>query len=160
MKRTEKIVAASLIIALGVLLVILRGEIVSILMTVLGLALIAFGVLDLFNCAVPPAVVKLVVGVVVIFCGWLIVEAVLYVLAAYLLIAGILLLYEKIKFRARCINLFHALCVYAIPALCLVIGVLLLFNQGNKAQWVFIIGGVFTVLEGGLLLIGALADEP
>lgn len=159
MKRTEKIVVASLIIALGVLLVILRGEIVSILMTVLGLALIAFGILDLCNRAVPPAVVKLVMGVVIILCGWLIVEAVLYVLSALLLIVGILLLYEKIKFRARCINLFHALCVYAIPALCLVIGVLLLFNQGNTAQWVFVISGVFTVVEGGFLLIGALADD-
>ena len=159
MKRTEKIVVASLIIALGVLLVILRGGIVSILMTVLGLALIAFGVLDLFNCAIPPAVVKLVMGVVIILCGWLIVEAVLYLVSALLLIAGILLLYEKIKFRSRCINLFHALCVYAIPSLCLVIGILLLFNQGNTAQWVFVIGGVFTVVEGGLLLVGAITDD-
>ena len=91
MKKTEKIISALLTIALGVLLITLRGKFISILMTVLGLGLIAFAVLDLCNRLVPPAVIKAVVGIVIILCGWTIIEAVLYILAAILLVAGILL---------------------------------------------------------------------
>lgn len=159
MKKTEKIIAALLTIALGVLLIALRGTLVSILMTVLGAGLIAFGVMDLFDRLVPPAVIKIVVGLVVILCGWVIVEAVLYVVAALLLIAGILLLYEKIKRKPCCSSIVQTLCEYAAPAISLVIGTLLLFNQGNTVNWVFILSGAFTIVEGGLLLVGAFTGD-
>ena len=95
----------------------------------------------------------------VIVCGWVIVEAVLYLVAGALLIAGILLLYEKIESRSRCDTLFYTLCEYAVPVVFLVIGTLLMFNQGNTVNWVFIFGGIFTIIEGGLLLVGALSDD-
>ncbi|MBQ8686051.1 MAG: DUF308 domain-containing protein [Clostridia bacterium] len=159
MKKSEKIVTALATIALGVLLIVLRGDLISILMTVLGVGLAAFGVMDLFNRRFPPAIVKLVFGLVVIVCGWVIVEAVLYLVAAVLLIAGILLLYEKIKNKVSCATLFYTLCEYAIPIVFIVIGTLLMFNQGNTVDWVFVVGGIFTVIEGGLLLVGAFADD-
>ncbi len=159
MKKTEKIIAALLTIALGVLLIVLRGKLVSILMTVFGVGLIAFGITDLFNRLFPPAVVKLVVGLVVILCGWVIVGAVLYVIAALLIIAGILLLYEKIRYHECNGPLLFTLCEYAVPAVFLVIGTLLLFNRGNTANWVFILSGAFTVVEGGLLLVGSFSAD-
>lgn len=159
MKRTEKIITALLTIALGVLLIVLRGKLVSILMTVLGVGLMAFGIMDLFNRLFPPAVVKLVIGLVVILCGWVIVGAVLYIVAAILIIAGILLLYEKIRCKETGGSLFYTLCEYAVPAVFLVIGTLLLFNQGNTVSWVFILSGAFTIVEGGLLLVGAFAGD-
>ena len=159
MKKSEKIITAALTIALGVLLIVLKGEIVSILMTVLGLGLIVLGILDLFERQIPPAVVKAVIGIVIIVCGWVIVKAVLYLLSALLLIAGILLLYERIKTRGVCSTVFQAICRFAAPALCILIGILLLFNQGNTVAWVFVLSGVFTVLEGGLLLAEALVDD-
>ena len=159
MKKTEKIISALLTIALGVLLIVLKGNIISILMTVLGVGLVVFGILDLINKLIPPAVTKIVVGVVVILCGWLIVSAVLYVLAALLLIAWILLLYEKIKNRVVCSTLWYTICEYAVPAVFLIIGSLLLFNQGNTVVWVFILSGIFTIVEGGLLLISAFGDD-
>ncbi|MBR6703576.1 MAG: DUF308 domain-containing protein [Clostridia bacterium] len=159
MKKSERLITALITIALGVLLIVLRGDLISILMTVVGLGLIALGVMDLIDNRIPPAVVKLVGGVVVIVCGWVIVEAVLYLVAGALLIAGILLLYEKIKSRSRCDTLFYTLCEYAVPVVFLVIGTLLMFNQGNTVNWVFIFGGIFTIIEGGLLLVGALSDD-
>lgn len=159
MKKTEKMISAALTIALGILLIVLQGKIISILMTVLGVGLIAFGLLDLFNRLIPPAVIKLVAGGVIILCGWVIVEAVLYVVAAILLVAGILFLYEKIKSKPRCHSLFYTLCEYAAPVLCIVIGALLLFNQGNTVNWVFIVSGIFTVIEGGLLLVNAFSGD-
>ena len=159
MKKTEKIISALLTIALGVLLIVLQGKIISIMMTIMGIALLIFGALDLYNRLVPPAIVKIVIGVVIIFCGWLIVGAVLYVLAAILLIAGILFLYEKIKNKVCGASLFYTICEYAVPSIFILIGILLLFNQGNTVNWVFILSGIFTVVEGGLLLLNALSED-
>ena len=159
MKKTEKIVSALLTIALGVLLIVLKGSVVSILMTVLGVGLIAFGLVDLCNRLIPPAVVKIVVGAIVILCGWVIVEAVLYVLAAALLIVGILLLYEKIKSKTACPTLWQTVCEYAVPVVFILIGIFLLFNQGNTVDWVFILSGSFTIIEGGLLLVNGFYQD-
>lgn len=159
MKRTEKIVSAGLTIALGVLLILLKADIISILMTVLGVGLIALGVMDLVHKLVPPAVVKLVSGAVVILCGWVIVSAVLYIVAAMLLVAGIILLYEKIKGKVCFSSKWKTVCDYAVPVLFILIGLCLLFNQGNTVNWVFIISGIFTVAEGGLLLITAFSED-
>ena len=159
MKKTDKIITALLTIALGVLLIVLRGKIVSILMTVLGFALVSFGVMDLFSRLFPPAVIKIVIGFVIVLCGWVIVEAVLYVVSALLIIAGVLLLYEKIRFRKICATLLVTLCEYAVPAVLLVIGTLLLFNNGGMAKWVYYFSGTFTVLAGGLLLVGAFFND-
>ena len=153
MKGSEKIVAGLLTIALGVLLIVLKGSVVSILMTVLGVGLIAFGVFDLFNQLIPPAVVKLVVGAILILCGWVIVEAVLYVLAAVLIILGVLILYEKIKSKSVCPLLWQTICDYAVPVVFIMMGILLLFNKGSTVAWVFVFSGVFTIIEGGLLLV-------
>ena len=159
MKKTEKIISALLTIALGVLLILLKGDVISILMTVLGLGLIALGIVDFCNAVIPTAVVKTVVGAIVILCGWVIVEAVLYLLAALLLIAGILLFYEKIRRKSVCAVLWQTLCEYAVPAVFVLIGIFLLFNQGNTVSWVFIASGAFTIIEGCLLLVSALYQD-
>ena len=158
MKKSEKLIAGLITMALGVLLVILKANIISILITILGVGLIVLGALDLYHRLVPPGVVKIVVGVVIILCGWLIVSAVLYLLAAILLIAGILMLYEHIK-RGACKELWRTICAYAVPAVFIFIGLLLMFNQGNTVEWVFILSGILTVIEGGLLLIHSLIDD-
>lgn len=159
MTKIQKIISAIATMALGVMFIILRSEIISIAMTVLGLGCIVLGVLDLIEKRVPPAVIKIVTGLIVILCGWVIVGAVLYVLAGVLLIAGILFLYEKLKNRVRCKTWYYTLCEYAVPILCIVIGTLFLFNQGNSVNWVFIVGGSITLVEGGLLFVDAMLTE-
>lgn len=159
MKKTEKIVAAGLTIALGILLMLLKADIISIIMTVLGVGWIALGIVDLVHKLVPPAIVKIVAGAVVILCGWIIVSAVLYIVAAMLLIAGIILLYEKIKNKTCFSSKWKTLCEYAVPVFFILIGLCLLFNQGNTVNWVFIISGLFTVAEGGMLLVTAILED-
>ena len=159
MKKSEKIISAALTVALGLPLMILQGRIISIVMTVLGVGLLVLGVMDLFHKLVPPAIIKLVAGVVIIVCGWAIVGAVLYIVAAALLIVGILALYEKLKNRVCFKSVLQTIASYAVPGLCIVIGLLLLFNQGNTVNWVFIVSGGFTVIEGCLLLINASLED-
>ena len=159
MKRTEKIAIALLIITLGLVLTILKEDVISILMTALGLGLIVLGCMDLYHKCIPPAVVKIVVGAIIILFGWLLVSAVLYILAAGLIIFGILMLYELLKKRAKDDNLLQTIGKYAIPSLCLLIGILLLFNQGGTVAWVFVLSGIATILEGGVLLLEAFFED-
>ncbi len=159
MKKTEKIIVAVLTIALGILLVVLKADIVSILMTVLGVALIVFGIMDIFEKLIPPSIVKIVAGALIILCSWVFVGAVLYVVAAALLVLGILSIYEKIKTHVQCMTFWQTVCNYATSVLFIVIGVLLLFNEGDGAKWVFICSGILTVLQGGLVLLDAFTDD-
>ncbi len=157
MKKTEKLIAALATMALGVLLLIMKGDMISILMTVVGVAAIVLGVIDLINKAVPAGVVKIVVGLLIILFGWVLVSAVLYILGAILIIVGILVLYELIK---KCTKLvlsdWSSILKYAKPVVCILIGLLLFFSG---FEWVFILAGIITVIEGSLILIDALKND-
>ena len=159
MKKTEKIIAAVCTVAFGVLLIVLKDNFIGILMTVAGLCLIALGIADFANRLIPPAVIKTVVGVFVIFCGWVAVNAVLYILAAALLIFGILLLYDKIKHKTVCSSVFETVLEYALPALCIAVGILLLFHSGSAKNFIFVLSGLFTALIGVILIMDAIAQE-
>lgn len=159
MKKSEKILAALFTMALGILFIVLKGSFISILMTVIGAGLILLGVVDLVNKLVPPAVIKIVSGVLVIVCGWVIVKAVLYLLAGVLLIFGILVLYDKLKNNVRGCNLWQTLIEYATPTICIAIGILLLFHSGAVVNFVFIASGCLAILEGGVMLLDALTND-
>lgn len=159
MKQSEKIISAITTIALGIVLIALQASFIEVLVTIAGAVLIVIGVVDLVQKIIPMAVLKIVIGVIIIICGLAIVEAVLYVVAAVLLIAGILLLYDKIKHRVHCDRVFFTILEYAKPCIMLVIGVLLLFNQEDLMSFIFITGGILTILEGGIMLTDAILDR-
>lgn len=159
MKKSEKIIAAILTMTIGVLLIVMQDNFIGLLMTLTGICLIAFGALDIFHREVPPAVIKIVVGVLIIVCGWVLVEAVLYIAAAFLLIAGILLLYDKIKKRVVCDTPILTALEYALPTLCVLIGILFLFHQAVAIEIIFVLSGILTLVEGGVLLVNALLED-
>ena len=159
MKKSEKIIVAVLTMTLGVLFIVLKGAFIELLMTLLGVSLIVLGIVDIVNKLVPPAVVKMVSGVLVIICGWLIMEAVLYILAGLLLVGGILMLYQKIKLRVCGINFWKTVLEYATPMIIIFVGILLLFNRAEFVNGIFIISGLLIVIEGGLLLYEAYLEE-
>ena len=158
MKKSEKIIAALLTMALGILFIILKDAFIALLMTIAGVSLIVLGIIDLVNKLVPPAVVKIVAGALVVLCGWVIVEAVLYILAAILLIFGILLLYYNIKNNVRGCTFWETILEYATPSICIAIGILLLFHTGAIVNFVFIASGVLAFLEGCIMLYEALIN--
>ena len=158
MKRSEKIIAAVLTMVFGILLMVLQNDFISILMTIVGVCFIALGVVDFFRRATPPALVKIVGGLLLIICGWAVVEAVLYVLAAIALLIGILFLYDKLKKPPICKKGGYLLLEYAIPILCIAIGVLLLFHALISVRFIFITTGFLVVLLGGVILFNALTE--
>ena len=159
MKKTEKIIAAVLTMVVGVLLIVLKDNFIGILMTVAGACLVALGIADICNKLIPTAVLKIAVGVLIAVCGWIVVEAVLYIVSAILLAAGIYLIYDRIKRRISCVTVWKFIYEYALSAVCIVIGALLLFHRGNAVNFIFIFSGILTVIEGGVLLAGVFTEN-
>ncbi len=159
MKQSEKVITALLLMALGVMFIILKDNFIGILMTVVGASLIVLGIVDIIGGNYPQAIVKIVSGLLLVICGWVIVEAVLYVLSGILLIFGLLLLYDKIRNRICRSTLWQTVLEYATPVICIVIGVLLLFHRESFVNLVFIVSGILLALEGGVVLLSAFADE-
>ena len=81
MKKTEKIVYASAIMLFGVLFILLKSDLISVLVTILGVAVFVFGIIDIFNQKIVWAVCKLIFGALIIICAWTLLEAVLYLLS-------------------------------------------------------------------------------
>ena len=159
MKKSEKIIAAVLTMVVGVLLILMKDNFIGVLMSVIGLGLIVFGIVDIIENAVPPAVIKIVGGILTVICGWWVVEAVLYVLSAVLLICGILLLYDKIKRKVWCDTLVYTLCEYAAAVVCIAVGAVLLFHQNLTVNFIFITSGLLVLLEGGIMLFNIFSQE-
>jgi uncharacterized membrane protein HdeD (DUF308 family) len=156
LNKSEKIISSVFTIALGVLLIAMKGEMISAFMTVLGIALISLGVIEFLKKDIPRAVIIGVFGGLIIFFGWTIVTAVVYVLAAIVLIVGILAAYDCVRFRSKCFCVTEFLFSLAPSALCILIGVLLFFNE---LEWCFLVVGGLTILEGGLLFIMSINEK-
>ncbi len=159
MKKSEKLISALLTIALGILFILLKDRFIGILMTVVGLVLIALGIVDIVNRYFPTAIVKIISGLLLVICGWAVVEAVLYVLSGLLLVFGTLLLYSKIKDRVRCATAWLTVLEYVTPSICIAIGILLLFHKSGVMDLVLIVSGILTVIEGGILLLNTFLEE-
>lgn len=156
MKTSQKVVAAALTIALGVLLIVLKSGLVNLVLVGLGVMLIVLGILNIVDKLVPLGVIKIVIGALVALFGGLFWKVMLYIVAALLLIYGILQLYGRIRLKVKCSRTIDTVIAYAAPVLCIVIALLLFFNQGGTINWIFVVAGVFTVIEGVLMLIDSL----
>lgn len=159
MKKSEKIISACATILFGILLLVLKDDMISILMSIIGVGLIALGIVDIVAKAIPAAVIKIVCGVFIIVCGWVVVRAVLYILAAILLVFGILSIYYNIKRKVRGCTPLHTATYYIVPALYIAIGVLLLFHKSAAVDIILVLCGLLTVIDGGILLFNAIAER-
>ena len=156
MKKTEKLIASIVAIALGILLIILKGTTVQVITSIFAVLLLVLGVMDFVLKEGQIGAIKCLAGIFVLAFSWLIRSTVLYAIAAILLVAALWWVYEL--WRTSCLRSFsyHALLMYAHPLLLALIGVFLLFHNGEEREWVFIFAGIFTVLEGALLFAAAM----
>lgn len=155
MKKTERYIASILTIALGILLIALKGGTVQIVTSVFAILLIVLGVLDFFSNASRVGAIKCIIGGLILAFGWLILSVVLYAACAVLFILAVWKIVDL--WRGRCVRLFgdSSLLLYLQPVLMALIAVLLLFHQREGAEWVFIVAGIFTVAEGSLVFATA-----
>lgn len=155
----DDLIEGALTILLGILFLILQGQVITVAMTILGVVLIVMAVLDLLDHRTFPAIVKAVFGVVVLLFGWVITTAALYILAAVLLIWGIYELYTKLRVHLKGNTVGLTVMLYIAPILNILLGLLLMFNQSGTAAWVIIVVGVLLIVDGVMLLCGAFSKK-
>lgn len=147
MKINEKPILAILTIVLGILFIAYKGAIISVAMTIFGVALLALAIIDFFHENSSSAIIKAIAGIIVIIFGWLLVSVSLYIMAGLLIIFGgykiYLLINDKVKDALK----------FIAPALFAIIGLCLLFNQGGTVAWVFIVAGIALIIQGVILFI-------
>lgn len=153
-QRANQLVTAASLILIGLMFVIFKSDIISIAMSLIGVALIVMGVFDIIRKNFTSGVIKLALAVLVLAAGWLFVKLALYLLAAFLLIVGSVQLYGFFKLGIKEISL-PVLLHLAQPAIYVLVGICLFFNQGGALAWVFTVSGIFFIVDGALALIGA-----
>ncbi|MBE6533873.1 MAG: hypothetical protein E7678_02755 [Ruminococcaceae bacterium] len=158
-QSTSKLIAAILMTVLGIMFIILKGDVISIGMTVLGIMLIVQAVLDIFSKKYVSVVIKAVIGILIIVMGWLFVTVALYIMAAVLLIYAILQLFDVIRALPKLKTVLAKVVGFIQPAVYLAISLCLLFNQGGTISVVFIIAGIFLIIQGVLALLDCLATR-
>ena len=150
----ELLTAAALII-IGLLFIMFKGGVISIAMSLIGITLIVLGILDVLRQRVVSGIVKLVLAALVMLAGWLFITLALYVLGAFLLIAGAgqLVALSKLKFKKLTLGVaMH----FVQPIIYILVAICLFFNQGGAINWVFTVSGILLLVDGIVGLIGAL----
>ena len=152
MRRKDNAVMAIGMIVLGLLLIVLKGGVVDIAMTVFAVSMIVTAILDFVNKRTNDGIIKAVLGVCILVFGWMFVNLALYILGAVLIVMGLMLLVNlrrgsMFEDSNRALN-------YIRPIVMVVAGACLLFNQGGTSDWIFIVGGIMLLIEGLLELVG------
>ena len=161
MKTSSYLISAAVKLALGILFVILKAEVVGICITLLGVALIVMAVLDLVHGATAPGVVKILLAVSVLLIGWLLLKVALVVLGVVLLVYSVLdivkILVETVKNKN--IGVLALVLGLIEPALSLVASVFLITSNGAAIEWAVIIAGIVLIINGALGIVRAFVPE-
>ncbi len=142
----NNLLMCALYAVIGLLLVILRGGSLGILMTVVGVVVIALGVIDVFkNKNLLKGVIEAIVGVVIIVCGWTIASWVLLIFGIVLIIKGILELIPSLK---------NGLLGLLAPIGMIVVGILLVVAKWALMDILCLIAGILFLVNAVLTLFG------
>lgn len=159
-QRQNKLVSSVLTLAVGLLIMIWKQNVVSIAMTVIAIALMVYGALDILNKKLTLAIVKILAAVAVLVLGWTLISVALYIIGALVLIYGALQLlgfFVSGGFKNRKILVI----VFALiePVISVVAGVGLLLSQASTLGWIFTIVGILLIVDAVLALAQCIADR-
>ena len=137
-------------IVLGLLLFLLKGEVISIVLTIIGILVLVSAFFDWKNQRTNTGLVKLVVGICILFFGWLFVNLALFLLAAVIIIIGLKKIIQVKEQNPVNLSMQEKVVVYAKPVLTVLAGAILLLNQGGVIDWIFMAVGILLIIEGAL----------
>ena len=160
MTKKEGYIASAIMIAIGVCLIALRGKIIEILLTAMGVTLIVSGIIDAVQRKdAVLCTIKCIIGAVLIVGGWLFLTVMLYIVGAMLVIFGVLWIIKLAKRYTKGATVFETIRLYFVPALCVLVGVCLFFNGTAIVDLMFIIAGVLLVVDGIIYLVNVIKEK-
>ena len=152
MKISNKMITAIAAIVVGIMFIAMKGEVISLALTVLGVAMIVMGILDITKSDTKSGAVKIIAGVVAIIFGWAFVSVALYIIAALMILYCLGNLVTSLKTDGYPMSAVQTIRTYAKPVVGLIAGICLFFNQGGTVAWVFVLTGLIFIIEGVLML--------
>lgn len=159
-ERARNIVDAVIAIGFGVLCLVMRGDLLSVMLVVLGALLVAAGVVDIvLRHEIVIGTVKIVIGVLSVSMAWdpMTVRILLYLLALVMTVYGVLGILQVLVNSSNGIKArFHAA---ARPAIHLAIGIALFFHQPGFVTWFFLVTGVLFIVIGILSVSAAVSGD-
>lgn len=148
MNQKENMATAFVSILLGVLLITLRDRVIGAAITVLGVAVLVSAVADFMAKLTNTAIIKAVVGVSILVFGWMFVDLALYILAAGIILMGLLQISGIHRFSPVNLTTQEKLVAYMRPVVMALAGACLLFNKNGTLAWVFVVTGILLVVQG------------
>lgn len=145
------ILTAILYIVIGILFIVFKNDILSWVMTAIGVLFIVKAVFAAFEKARIDAAVCGVIGLTVILGGWLFLSIVMIVFGALIAISGITSLMQALKTKE--------IKQLIVPVITIVIGILVIVSHWVIADWFFIIFGVIFVINGILGLLSTISGK-
>lgn len=142
-------------ILLGALLIIMKGKIISVAITVLAVFVIIGAIVDFTADLVNFGIVKMVAGVCILVFGWIFASLAFYILAAGIILMGLLQISSIKKTMPVNLTAGERFQEYFKPGVMVVAGACLLFNQRGTIAWAFIATGVLLIVNGIMTLVGA-----
>lgn len=161
MKDSSKITIKNLnivygiaMIAVGILFCILRSSFVSAMLTVAGVMLAIVGAINLIGKKWVEGGIEIALGIVVITCGWTVVDIALLVLGIVLCAYAVYMLISQISMFKRA-NVKDKVFILLNPIILFIIGILFIVAKWYMVDAVFITLGAIAVLQGIALMFKA-----
>lgn len=148
--NNQAVINAIALVVLGILFCVFRAGMINVLLTIVGVVLIALGVYDIFvRKNYVSAAIEIILGIAVIVCGWTILDIALLVLGIGLSIYAIyeIIMIAKNFKKKGWISLIK-------PIITLVVGIFLIVAKWVLVDWIFIVIGVILIINGILALLG------
>lgn len=160
MKNTSQLLSALMTLVIGILFIVLKGSVISVCLTILGVVLLVLGIVEIVRKYYVTGVIKAILGAGVLVVGWVLLEIAVLVVGAVLALYGIVDIFKAIVafFKNKEQKMIAKIFNFIAPILCIVAAVFLLTSKGEAYDWAIVVAGVFFVIDGFFALIGALAD--
>ncbi len=147
--NNQALINAIALIVLGILFCIFRAGMLNILLTIVGVVLIALGIYDVVKKLYLNATIEVILGIAVIVCGWTILDIALLVLGIGLTVYSVYQIFMVVKdFKKK------GWMAFIKPVITLIVGIFLIVAKWVLVDWIFIVIGVVLIINGVIALFG------
>lgn len=130
MKVSSKIYSAIISIAVGLMFIILKDDIIGIALTLVGIGAVIMAIVDFVNRQIQSGVIKAIIGVAVLVLGWVFVDIAIYIIAGALIALGISQIITAVRLSVFG-NILQKVFMFIKPVATLAAGLCLFFNKGG-----------------------------
>lgn len=143
----KKLIGAISCIA-GILFMVMKGEIISITLTLLGVGAIVLGIMDFTGHKMASGFIKVISGATITLLGWAFVHIALTIISLILITYGLFQLISNLKLDGYELSGRQMMRTYGKPICGIVAGSCLLLNRGGTVDSVFVLVGIVFVANG------------